>query len=328
MAKKRGLPFWLGLLLLIVLAALLLMVALAPEHGRQARLPEPVGQATVRPPAARAEAPETGSEAAHESMHQTTGQTAPKSIEKPLQHSPHQAAPVAAAGHGLSLILDDVGYNIPALKRILALSVPVAISVLPDSPNAGQAARLAHRAGQVVMLHLPMQPIDPSLSMSNAFLIEGMTKSALHDTFLRDLAQVPFVEGVNNHMGSRLTQLPEPMRQVMQICLQQGLFFVDSRTTANSVAATVARRMGLRWATRQIFLDHIMTPEAMGRAWDKARSCVRKGHRCIIIAHPREASVAFLESHLNRADADSMVSIKQLLRSSAPTLHLSSLQTL
>ncbi len=235
---------------------------------------------------------------------------------------------VIGGGSGLSLILDDVGYNIPLLKRILALSVPVAVSVLPDSPYAEQAARLAHRAGQVVMLHLPMQPIDPSLSMSNAFLIEGMTKAALHDTFFHDIAQVPFAEGVNNHMGSKLTQLEQPMRQVMQICQQQGLFFVDSRTTANSVAAKVAQRMGLRWATRQVFLDHIMTPESMQQAWDKARRCVRKGHRCIIIAHPRAASVAFLEDHLSKEDAAHMVSIKHLLRrSKQPALHLSSLQT-
>jgi len=150
------------------------------------------------------------------------------------------------------------------------------------------------------------------------FLMQGMSRDALRDTFLRDLAQVPYVEGVNNHMGSKLTQLEAPMRLVMRLCRQKGLFFVDSKTSSHSVAARVAKNTGLQWASRQVFLDHIMTTEAMEKAWQKARTCVRRGHRCIIIAHPRAASVAFLETHLTKDDAGMMVSIKQLLRSSPP----------
>jgi len=302
MAGKRKLPFWLGLLLSMLLATLALMLIMVPEpeQGIQPpRMPLPAKHAIVRTPPLKAVAPKI-----IEPVVKTTPAptSSPRHLKKPVAH------------HGLALILDDVGYNLPALKRVLALSVPVAISVLPDAPHAKQSARLAHQAGQVVMLHLPMQPEDPSLRMDDTFLLEGMSDGDLHDTFWRDLAKVPYVEGVNNHMGSKLTQLEEPMRQVMQQCRQQGLFFVDSRTSRYSVAAKVAADSGLQWATRQIFLDHIMTVEAMDKAWQQARSCVRKGHRCIIIAHPRPASVAFLESHLTKEDAAMMVSIKQLLR--------------
>jgi len=291
MAKKRKLPFWLGLVLALVLATLLLMLAMVPE-------PEP----GVQPP--RMALPATH---------------APLKAEVPkaplIEATPAQRPePAPQRGHGLALILDDVGYNLAALKRVLALSVPVAISVLPDAPYADKAARLAHQAGQVVMLHLPMQPEDPSLQMNDTFLLEGMSEDDLRDTFWRDLAEVPYAEGVNNHMGSKFTQLEAPMRQVMRQCRQKGLFFVDSRTSKHSVAARVAANSGLQWATRQIFLDHIMTPEAMDKAWQQARACVRKGRRCIIIAHPRAASVAFLESRLTKEDAAMMVSIKQLLQ--------------
>jgi len=301
MAKKRGLPFWLGLVLAMVLVVLLLLVAMVPqpEHSTATlSMPQPHRVTT------------------HATTRQSAKATALETLKPAPVLQPKPTLPQPVARRGLSLILDDVGYNISALKRVLALSVPVAISVLPDAPHAGQAARLAHQAGQVVMLHLPMQPIDPSLPMSNAFLIEGMTKAALHDTFLHDIAQVPYAEGVNNHMGSKLTQLESPMRQVMRICRQKGLFFVDSRTTGNSVAAHVAKSMGLKWATRQLFLDHVMTPEYMQHTWEQARTCVKKGRSCIIIAHPRAASVAFLESHLTQEDAAHMVSIKQLLRHS------------
>ncbi len=301
MPKKRKLPFWLGLVLAMVLAALLVLVAMTPQPEQTAQPPRmqlPPSQMMTRQ-SASVTAPETADKIT-------------KAVPPPLPLSPSKPT----ANHGLALILDDVGYNIRALRRILALSVPVAISVLPDAPHAVQSARLAHQAGQVVMLHLPMQPEDPSLKMSDAFLLENMSKDGLRDTFLRDLAQVPYVEGVNNHMGSKLTQLESPMHQVMMQCREKGLFFVDSRTSSSSIAARVAANAGLKWASRQIFLDHIMTPEAMTAAWNHARACVHKRHRCIIIAHPRAESVAFLESHLTKEDAAQMVSIKRLLRRS------------
>jgi len=302
MAGKRKLPVWLGLLLSMLLVTLVLMLIMVPEPEQSvepARMSLPAKHAALRTPSPQRTAPNIIAPAV---------KIPPASAPSPEQFTE------PAAHRGLALILDDVGYNLAALKRVLALSVPVAISVLPDAPHAKESARLAHQAGQVVMLHLPMQPEDPSLQMDDAFLIGGMSAGDLHDTFWRDLAKVPYVEGVNNHMGSKLTQQEEPMRQVMQQCLQQGLFFVDSRTSRYSVAAKVAADSGLQWATRQIFLDHIMTLEAMDKAWQQARSCVRKGRRCIIIAHPRAASVAFLESRLTTEDAAMMVSIKQLLR--------------
>ncbi len=289
MSKKRKLPFWLGLVLSMLLASLLLMLAMTPT-------PEP----GIQPP-----------RLALSAKHAPVTAITPKPMPQIIKPAPWVEP---ATDHGLALILDDVGYNLGALKRVLALSVPVAVSVLPDAPHADKAARLAHQAGQVVMLHLPMQPEDPSLQMSDAFLLEGMSADALRDIFLRDLAQVPYVEGVNNHMGSKLTQLESPMRQVMRQCRQHGLFFVDSKTSSNSVAASVAASMGLQWASRRIFLDHIMTPEAMALAWQHARACVQKGYRCIVIAHPRAESVAFLEKHLTKEDAAQMVSIKRLLR--------------
>lgn len=300
MAKKRKLPFWLGLVLVMVLATLILMLSMVPAPEQPAPPPHitlPGKKATVHTSPTKA--------------------VVPKAVRQVIEAMPSpMPLKKSAVNHGLALILDDVGYNLAALRRVLALSVPVAISVLPGTPHAGKSARLAHQAGQVVMLHLPMQPEDPSLQMNDTFLLAGMSEDALRDTFLHDLAQVPYVEGVNNHMGSKLTQLEAPMRQVMRQCRQQGLFFVDSKTSNHSVAARVAKNTGLPWASRQIFLDHIMTPEAMDKAWQQARACVKKGRRCIIIAHPRAASVAFLEAHLTKEDAGMMVSIKQLLRSS------------
>ena len=216
--------------------------------------------------------------------------------------------------YGIALVIDDAGYDLRAVERVLSLSVPVAISILPESPFARQSATLAKEAGQVVMLHLPMQPEDPSLQMTEGFLHSKMEEQTLRATFLKDLEKVPFVEGVNNHMGSRLTQMNKPMHWVMQVCQEKGLFFVDSRTSALSVAASSAQSMGVAWASRSIFLDHEMTLDAMKQAWQRARNCAKKKLSCVVIAHPRAKTVAFLENYLSKEDAKQMVSIRHLLQ--------------
>ncbi len=221
----------------------------------------------------------------------------------PLPAPAHKApAPFnAKPRHGVAFILDDVGYNLDALRRILALNVPVAISVLPDSPQPGKAAEMAHQAGQMVMLHLPMEPDTAKYrdQMDSSFLRVGMDAGQMRRTFLQNLAQVPYVEGVNNHMGSHLTRLPEAMQPLMRILREEGLFFVDSKTSAHSVAAEAAAAAGLPWAARQIFLDHRQDEAYMQAAWQKALACQAMDHACVMIGHPHPETVDFLERMLS-----------------------------
>ena len=292
MSHKKKLPSWLIVLLALLLAGLLAVMVLNTVKDMH----EPVEQVTtpvLKVPAAK-----------------ESGQVIVKA-EKPVVPQVDQLR----AESGITLILDDVGYDIPALRRILNLSVPVAIAVIPDAPYAAESAELAHQAGQVVMLHLPMEPSTEKYrkSMSAAFLHEKMSMAQLRATFHSNLDKVPYVEGVNNHMGSYLTELEEPMRGVMQLCYEQGLFFVDSKTSAKSVAADAAQTAGIAWASRQIFLDHDIDEAAMLKAWQRARRCVDKGQRCVVIAHPHRETLMFLEKYLSRQDASSMVSVKRLL---------------
>ncbi len=299
MSRKRKLPLWLVVLLSLLLAALLAVIALNPSKA-------------VRPDMGHIAIPDSKEPVAEE-------------IEKALAEdhavvSPQPLPVVPQAEFGIALILDDVGYDMSALQSILKLSVPVAVSVIPDAPYAGKSAELAHQSGQVVMLHLPMEPTTQKYRdrMSAAFLHEKMSRDELRQTFLRDLDMVPYVEGVNNHMGSHLTQFEKPMRGVMQLCQERGLFFVDSKTSSKSVAAKIAAEQGISWASRQIFLDHDINEKAMLKAWNRARRCVEKNLRCVVIAHPHAETVLFLEKHLNQEDAASMMSVKKLLNPARP----------
>jgi len=239
-------------------------------------------------------------------------------VEAPVSEVPALPDTSIRPEKGLALIMDDIGYDQHALRRLLDLQIPMAISVLPDAPFAKQSATIAHQAGQLVMLHLPMEPENPYLShhMSDAFLYTGMDEQQLRKVFESDLTQVPFVEGVNNHMGSRLTRQPEAMQWVMDVCREHGLFFVDSRTHKDSVAAQVARRAGIAWASRRFFLDHRTDPDALQAAWDKAVACAEH-QRCILIAHPHKETIQFLESVFGGGASYPMVELKQFLHPAA-----------
>ena len=294
MSRKRKLPLWLVVLLSMLLAALLAVIVLNPTKG-------------VRHDVEHVAIPDSKEPVAEE-IEKVIAENQTSVAAQPLPVVPQ-------AESGIALILDDVGYDMPALQRILELAVPIAVSVIPDAPHAGKSAELAHQAGQVVMLHLPMEPSTQKYRdrMTASFLHEKMDNDALRQTFLSDLDMVPYVEGVNNHMGSHLTQFEKPMRGVMQVCQEQGLFFIDSKTSSKSVAAKIAAEQGIAWASRQIFLDHDISEKAMLKAWSRARRCVEKNLRCIVIAHPHEETVLFLEKHLSQADAASMMSVKRLL---------------
>jgi len=187
---------------------------------------------------------------------------------------------------------------------LLELPFPVAISVLPDAPEATEAARRAHEAGSVVMLHLPMEPTTPKYreKMNDAFLTSEMEESELILRFRKLLERVPYSVGVNNHMGSLLTTIPEAMRLVMELCRERNLFFIDSKTSSASVAADMAKESGISWGVRRIFLDHSIEPDALRMAWLSARKCVERHASCIVIAHPHAETLDFLEQQISQED--------------------------
>jgi len=221
----------------------------------------------------------------------------------------------AVKKHGIALVIDDVGYNLDALQRILALGIPVAISIIPESPHAKEAAEMAHAAGQVVMLHMPMEPANPHYRerMDASFLRGDMPKATVLAMLQHGLEKVPYVQGVNNHMGSFLTSMSEPMAWVMQFCQKHQLFFVDSKTSAKSVASDVAANYGLVWGSRRVFLDNSVKEVDIKQSWLSAEHCAQRQGGCIVIGHPHPETVKFLEHQMAHVRPEMMRVVVDLL---------------
>ncbi len=218
--------------------------------------------------------------------------------------------------HVLSLVIDDVGYDLHALERLIALPYTITVSILPDAPHAKEAAMMAHQHGIQVMLHMPMQTSNPKYQqkMEKFYLHQNMDKQTFTTVFEQALAKVPYVTGVNNHMGSQLTSDPKSMQWLMALCKKHGLFFIDSRTSATSVAAKVAQQSGIFWNTRDVFLDHSVAPDALQHAWDSMLSCVKRKDSCIMLAHPHKETLNFLEKHAQGLSSQAFVSISKTLK--------------
>jgi polysaccharide deacetylase 2 family uncharacterized protein YibQ len=122
----------------------------------------------------------------------------------------------------LSLIIDDLGQNLPRDRRVLALPGPVTTAIMPDTPHAAEFAREAHRAGKIVILHMPMDPATGPFAWHPDLPMEELEKR-LNAAF----KAVPYTSGINNHMSSRMTAEPQAMAWLMADLQRRHKFFVD-----------------------------------------------------------------------------------------------------
>ena len=207
----------------------------------------------------------------------------------------------------VSIVIDDLGNNPRADRRALALPGPVAVAILPHTNLSAVLAEEAHRAGKEVLLHLPMDPEegpDGAHDAGPGRIELDMSAREIVSMLDYDLQTVPHAIGVNNHMGSRLTQNATAMQALMGRIRHHGnLFFLDSRTAPNSLAARVAVELGVPALERDVFLDS-ERGEAAVRAglYRLERLLAARGH-AIAIGHPHPETLAALERWLPDAAA-------------------------
>jgi polysaccharide deacetylase 2 family uncharacterized protein YibQ len=197
-------------------------------------------------------------------------------------------------GARLAIIIDDLGNDPDEIKSVLALPFPITASVLPHLEYSAQTADEAWRRGDQVMLHLPMQPIDDGATAESIELRPGMSESQVRSALAGMLATVPHAIGVNNHEGSRATADPRLMTELMPLLRERRLFFIDSRTTAATVAYDEAKRAGVRAASRKVFLDDTPTRNAVLAQMDLAARDAMHEKYAIAIGHPHPGTIAAL----------------------------------
>ncbi len=204
----------------------------------------------------------------------------------------------------LAIIIDDMGYDRSAADAVLALNFPLTVSVLPHLALSSEVAEEAQRRGDQVMLHLPMESEADGAKPEEIELRVGMKAAEVNETLAGMLQTVPYAVGVNNHQGSRATADPALMQALMPALRQRGLFFIDSRTDAKTVAYDTAERNGVRAASRKVFLDDVASREAILKQLELAARDARRDGFTIAIGHPRQATIAALSDGVPHLEAN------------------------
>lgn len=236
------------------------------------------------------------------------------SFDESRTHTIHVITPLAARSRPavvrrargtprLAIILDDLGNDRPAADSLLALPFPLTISVLPYLPLSTEVAEEASRRGDEVLLHLPMESESQEAGSEPVELRVGMNAAQVESALAGMLETVPHAAGANNHQGSRATADPALMEALMPALRQRGLFFVDSRTTAATVAYDMAERQGVRAASRKVFLDDTPAREAILAQLELAAADAERNGEAIAIGHPRPATIAALTEGVPRIEA-------------------------
>jgi len=207
------------------------------------------------------------------------------------------------SGPRLAIIIDDLGGDLAPAEALLKLRYPLTLSILPSQPHSAEIADEAFRRGDQVMLHLPMEFEGNTAKPEAVELRVGMGTSEVDRLLAQMLEDVPHAAGINNHEGSRATTDPALMADVMAVLRERNLFFIDSRTTAATVAYDAARQAGVRAASRKVFLDDVETREAILGQIELAESDARREGSAIAIGHPHPATIAALEQALPQLKA-------------------------
>jgi hypothetical protein len=218
----------------------------------------------------------------------------------------------------LAIVIDDIGYDRSALNDLLQIDAPITISILPHCRYSIESAEKSHQAGREILLHLPMEPLGyPEKNPGEGALLTEMDNERLRMELAGDLESVPYLIGVNNHMGSKLMENGPKLRKIFNLLKEKELFFLDSRTTANSKAKEAADATGIGFVSRDVFIDNGQNAEETYNNMRKALREHTDWNKKVLIGHPYPSTTSALKRIVKELPSEGIeiVPISKILES-------------
>jgi uncharacterized protein len=194
----------------------------------------------------------------------------------------------------VAIVIDDIGNDLKPVRELLKIDADITFAVMPLCSHTHDAAETLHGARKEILLHLPMEPASyPREKPGNGALFIDMNDEELLFQLDKDLASVPHISGVNNHMGSKFMGDEKKLKLIFSRLKKKNLFFIDSRTTPNSKASAAAEKEGLPLASRKIFLDNNRSYKEIYKILDGIARDTENGDvsPIIIIGHPHPETI-------------------------------------
>lgn len=201
----------------------------------------------------------------------------------------------------IALIFDDLGQSLQSLRQIYNLKIPVTVAVIPGLKFSKNIAHIGARSGFSVLIHLPLEPKKSNYYLTDKykFINSSLSKNQIDRLLYNYLNSIKIAIGVNNHMGSKATENPKLMNQVLAGIKRKRLIFIDSQTSPKSVAYKIAKNKGMDAAYNQLFLDATNNPAEMKKRINDLID-KNKNEKVIVIAHPKKNTFKFLKNNLSQ----------------------------
>ncbi len=220
------------------------------------------------------------------------------SVTVPVTPEPSMPSPGPQAR--MAIVIDDMGADFKGSERAVLLPPTVTLAFLPYAARTRERAREARERGHEILLHMPMEPLGRENPGKGA-LIVGLPMDELRERLDEALASFTGFDGVNNHMGSKFTAYEDGMAMVAESLKERQLFFLDSRTSPQTVAQKVARQRGVPAIARDVFLDDDPSYEAVLRQLDEAARIARRKGYAVAIGHPHMATIEAIHAWMASA---------------------------
>ncbi len=212
----------------------------------------------------------------------------------------------------VAIVIDDMGRDMDSLRLLLEINIPISVAVLPYLSYSEEVAEEAKAKGGEVLLHMPMEPQDMLTNdPGKGVLLTRMTKEEVITQVENNIDAVPYIDGVNNHMGSRFTEDERLLKVALEVIKKRGnLFYLDSRTTTNSRGYELAKEMGIKTAVRKIFLDNEQDMVYIKDKVDELIRVAKRDGKAIAIGHPYDVTFKAIQEMIPRFKEEGIEVVK------------------
>lgn len=223
-----------------------------------------------------------------------TDKPKPQEQEPDSSAYPIQDLPELPSKGKLIFVFDDAGHNLEQLQYFLDLPFPCTIAVLPKLPNSIETARRIRAAGKELILHQPMQALNPNINPGDGAVKPGMDREEIKKIVASNVEEIGPIAGMNNHEGSLITSDEKAMEAVLELCREKNIYFLDSRTSSKSVVPQVAKKLNMSIWERAVFLDNKRDKAYMKKQIIEGLEIASQRGEAIMIGHVFTVDLAIL----------------------------------
>ncbi|TWI74278.1 divergent polysaccharide deacetylase family protein [Treponema putidum] len=265
----------------------------AEKHSSKDKLKETETQAAKNQPK-ETEKPDKENKAIKPESPVTTDKHKPQEKETEASSYPIQDLPELPSKGKLIFVFDDAGHNLEQLQYFLDLPFPCTIAVLPKLPNSRETAKRIRAAGKEVILHQPMQAVNPNIDPGEGAVRPGMNSEEIKKVVSSNVEEIGPIAGMNNHEGSLITSDEEAMEAVLELCKEKNIYFLDSRTSSKSVVPQAAKKLNMNIWERAVFIDNKKDKAYMKKQIIEGLEIASQRGEAIMIGHVFTVDLAIL----------------------------------